>query len=315
MVAGQVRAFVQRHPVVRHATRRIRIRLPASLGGLDPEHVPPRVRRFELRLPRRAGAPRTGPDALSVRAPGDLWTPGRLHARGLPGYRPESLACFLAVLEHARPGAVLDVGANVGVYAALAAARTRRRVIAFEPAPRAARAARAIAADNGLGVEVVDLALSNHSGTGLLRLSPDDASNSLLPAASHAGGRVAVPVRPLSHWREEAGVLPSVVKISACASEPDVISGGLEVLRRFRPWVLCEVRPGHGIGHRLTALLEPLDYHWYRISGGPPYEPRPSISESGASKRGGMWLFAPTPAPDGLWRSAGAWRAAIDECG
>ncbi|WP_017540189.1 MULTISPECIES: FkbM family methyltransferase [Nocardiopsis] len=301
--------------MVRHATRRIRIRLPVSLGGIDPEHVPPRVRRFELRLPRRAGAPRTGPDALSVRAPGDLWTPGRLHARGLPGYRPEALACFLAVLEHARPGAVLDVGANVGVYAALAAARTRRRVIAFEPAPRAARAARAIAADNGLGVEVVDLALSNHSGTGLLRLSPDDASNSLLPAAGHARGRVVVPVRPLSHWREEAGVLPSVVKISACASEPDVISGGLEVLRRFRPWVLCEVRPGHGIGHRLTALLEPLDYHWYRISGRPPYEPRPSISESGASKRGGMWLFAPTPAPEGLWRSAQAWRAAIDECG
>ncbi|MDA2809420.1 FkbM family methyltransferase [Nocardiopsis sp. RSe5-2] len=313
MVAGQVRAFVQRHPAVRHATRRIRIRLPLSLGGIDPQRVPPRVRRFDLPLPRRAGAPRTGPDTLSVRAPGDLWTPGRLHARGLPGYRPDALACFLAVLEHARPGAVLDVGANVGVYAALAAARTRRRVFAFEPAPRAARAARAIAADNGLNMDVVELALSNHSGSGLLRLSPDDASNSLLPGAGPAAGRVTVPVRPLSHWREEAGVLPSVVKISTCASEPDVVSGSLEVLRRFRPWVLCDVGPGYGIGQRLTALLEPLDYHWYRVSGRPPYSPQPSISE-GASRRGGMWLFSPTPAPEGLWASAEAWRTAIDDC-
>ncbi|GAB3490014.1 hypothetical protein GCM10027440_37830 [Nocardiopsis coralliicola] len=299
---------------MRHATRQLRIRLPRSLGGIDPTRVPPRIRRFDLALPVRPGAPRTGPGVLHITAPGDLAIPARLHRRGLADYRPHALSFYLAALELVRPGAVLDVGANVGVFAALAAARSRRRVFAFEPSPQAARTARTIAAENGLGVEVVDLALSNHSGTGQLHLSAtSDATNSLNPGFRPRVGRLPVEVRPLAHWREEANVAPAVIKIDTESTEPDVISGSLEVLRRFRPWVLCDVLPGRSTGDRLTALLEPLDYYWYELSG-TACAPRTSIT-GGPGRTGSMWLFAPSPVPEHMWRRAAEWRAALGHIG
>lgn len=311
-----MRAFVRRHPAVRFATRQIRIRLPQSLGGIDATRLPPRVRSFRMALPRREDRSVIGPSSLHVAVPGDFWVPKRLQEVGLAGYEPETLACFLAVLDHARTGAVLDIGANIGVYSALAAARTKRRVFAFEPTPQIAETARAIAADNGLAMEVVELALSNHSGSAPLCLSAkSDASNSLAEGFRPEMGRVTVAVETLSHWREAAGIAPAVLKIDTETTEPDVVGGGLEVLRRFRPWVFCEVLPDRGVEERLMALLEPLDYHWYHLNGDPPYPERAAIAGRGSDSRQRMWLFAPDPVPPQMWDDTKRWRAAIDTCG
>ncbi|MFC7326777.1 FkbM family methyltransferase [Marinactinospora rubrisoli] len=315
MVPDQVRAFVRRHPTVRRAARRIRMHLPERLGGINPDRLPPNIRRFELALPVRDGGSPIGPPTLTVRSPGELWVAKRLAERGLAGYEPETLACFLAALEHGRPGAVLDVGANIGVYAALAAARTYRDVYAFEPTPDVAATARAIAADNELGFRVEELALSNHSGTATLRLSATtDASNSLAEGFRREVGRIPVRLDTLARWRERAGVVPAVIKIDTETTEPDVIAGGLEVLRRFRPWVFCEVLPDRGVEERLMALLEPLDYGWYHLSGATPYPPRPEITGRGYGSRDRMWMFAPEPPAPGFWRAADNWRSAIDAC-
>ncbi|GAA1772865.1 hypothetical protein GCM10009834_34220 [Streptomonospora arabica] len=312
MVHGQMRAFVHRYPAVRYATRQIRIRLPQRLGGLDPAHVPPWERRFELALPRREGWSGTGPPSLTITAPGDYGVARRLHHGGLAAYEPETLACFLAALEHARPGAVLDVGANIGLYSALAAARSSRRVFAFEPAPRVADTAEAVARANGLGVDVERLALSNHSGTAALRLSPvSDTASSLAADNRPQLGRVLVPVESLSHWRERAGAAPSIVKIDTGGTEPDVVAGALEVLRRFRPWIFCEVRPEHGVAERLMALLEPFGYCWYHLCGDPPYPLRAVIVGRGPDPGQRMWLFAPEPVPERVWRAARGWYRAL----
>ncbi|SKA33020.1 methyltransferase, FkbM family [Marinactinospora thermotolerans DSM 45154] len=315
MVPDQVRAFVRRHPAIRHATRRIRVHLPERLGGLDPARVPPRVRVFDLRLPRRPGGPAIGPDVLRVRAPGDYWVPRHLERTGLAGYEPEALSCFLATLDHARPGAVLDVGANVGVYSVLAAARTYRPVHAFEPTPEIAVTARAIAADNDLDLRVEELALSNHTGSAWLRLSATtDASNSLASGYRRELGRIQVPLDTLAHWRERACVVPAVVKIDTETTEPDVIAGGLEVLRRFRPWVFCDVLPDHSVQERLMALLEPLGYGWYHLCGDPPYPARDSISGHGPKARERMWMFAPDSPGPRFWRTVLGWREAVGAC-
>ncbi|MBB5999422.1 FkbM family methyltransferase [Streptomonospora salina] len=312
MVHGQMRAFVHRYPAVHYATRQIRIRLPQRLGGLNPEHVPPWQRRFELPLPRRTGRAETGRSSVTVTAPGYYRVPRRLHYGGLASYEPETLACYLAALEHARPGAVLDVGANIGLYAALAAARSRRRVYAFEPAPRIADTAEAIARDNGLDVEVVRLALSNHSGTAALRMSPvADTANMLLPDAGSQLGRVVVGVETLSHWRERACAAPAIVKIDTAGTEPDVVSGAFEVLRRFRPWIFCEVHPEHGAEERLMALLEPFGYCWYHLCGEPPYPLRAVIAGRGPDPAQRMWLFAPEPVPDRVWDTVRDWYRAL----
>jgi FkbM family methyltransferase len=308
-----MRAFVRRHPVVRQTTRRIRSRMPLRLGGIDPAMVPPRVRRFELALPRRPDADQTGPNALVLAAPCEQWVPKRLEEVGLAGYEPETLACFLAVLEHAAPGAVLDVGANVGLYALLAAARSRRPVYAFEPTPALARTARRLASANGLSLEVVRLALGDHSGTASLRLSSQsDASNSLAAGFRPERGRVRVKVETLSRWCERAGARPAVIKIDTETTEPDVVAGGLTALRRFRPWVLCEVLPGHGVEERLMTLLTPLGYTWHHLGDDPPCPAREVIGGRGSRPDERMWLFAPTAPDDALWESTRAWRRALD---
>ncbi|MCY9787725.1 FkbM family methyltransferase [Nocardiopsis sp. EMB25] len=316
MVTDQLRALVRRYPVVRFATRQIRVRLPRRLGGLDPARVPPWNRDLTVVLPRLDPDPSpAGPDSITLRLPGDLTVPRRLAASGLSRHEPDSLACFLAMLDHTPPGAVLDVGSGVGVYAILAAARTDRPVFAFEPTPEIASAARAVAQTGGLGFVVVELALSNHNGTARLRRARhNDMCNTVVHATRADLAHVPVAVTTLAHWSEEASVLPSVVKVDTVGTEPDVVAGGLEVLRRHRPWMLVKVRPDRGLEERLMALLDPLGYTWYPVGGPPPYEAREEIAGRASPAWERMWMFTPVPAPEEFWRSVGAWRRALDVC-
>src|SRR5699024_3322832 len=118
VVTDQLHALVRRYPIVRLATERLRTRLPRRVGGLDPDQLPPSVRRFPLELPRTQEGPATGQDRVGLELPGDLTVPRRLEGFGLAQHEPGSLSCFLAAGGHAEPGAVLDIGSGVGVYAA-----------------------------------------------------------------------------------------------------------------------------------------------------------------------------------------------------
>jgi FkbM family methyltransferase len=317
VVTDQLRALVRRYPIVRFATRRIRVHLPRRLGGLDPARVPPRSRRFTVVLPRlEADTRRLGPDSLTLELSGDLTVPRRLAEFGLARHEPDSLACFLAMLGHTRPGAVLDVGSSVGVYAALAAARSCRPVFAFEPTPEIASAARAVSVTAELGFTVVELALSNYNGIAhLRRAAHNDMCNRLVHTA-RTGDLTHIPVEAatLARWHERASTAPTLLKIDTAGTEPDVVAGGLEVLRRYRPWMLVKVRPDRGVEERLMALLEPLEYTWYPIRGPRPYAPVTEICGRASPAWERMWMFTPEPATDGFWSSVDAWRASIDRC-
>ena len=313
MLVDRIRDFLRRHPAARQAVRRVRGRLPRRLGGIDPARLPSQ-RRFELALPRRED-PRGEPSSLSFTAPGGLWVPRKLEQDGLAGFEPETLACFLACLDHARPGAVLDVGANVGVYALLAAARCRRPVRAFEPTPHIARTARELAAANRLPIEVSELAMGDRAGNAVFTLSStSDASNSLAAGFRPEAGRIEVRVDTLSGWCERTGTSPAVVKIDTETTEPDVIAGALDVLREFRPWVFCEVLPGHGVEEPLMELLRPLDYTWHPLGEELPSPARTVIDGRASGPEQRMWLFAPEEPPDALWEDTRAWRGALDAC-
>lgn len=316
MVTDQLRAFIRRYPMVRFAARQVRTRLPSRLGGLDPAHVPPWTRRFTFALPRlEQDTWRKGPDHLTLKLSGDLAVPKRLASFGLARHEPGSLACFLAMLDHTRPGAVLDIGSGMGVYAALAAARSQRPVFAFEPTPETASAARTVSATAQLGFSVVELAISNHNGTARLRRAGrTDLCNTIVRTGRGHLSHLSVQVNTLSRWNEEARSRPAVIKVDTAGTEQDVVAGGLEVLRRYRPWTLVKVCPGRGVEERLMALLEPLDYYWYPVSGSPPYEARQEICGRASPARERTWMFTPDPVPDRFWASACAWRQAIDAC-
>ena len=317
MVTDQLRALMRRYPIVRFATQRLRTRLPRRLGGLDPDRLPPWMRRFPLELPRTEQGPASGPDRVDLELPGDLTVPRRLEGGGLAQHGPAGLSCFLAAVEHAEPGAVFDVGSGVGVYAALAAARSRRAVFAFEPAPELAAAARAVSDSGDLGVTVVGTAVGNYNGTARLRRSPyNDMCNATVPggAARTDLAHSQVPIVSLSRWAEEAAVHPRVVTVDTAGSEPDVIAGALEVLRRHRPWVLVKVRPDRGLEERLMALLEPLGYWWYPVHEEVPSSPRDRIDARESPSWERMWLLAPNEAPPEYWGSVLSWRSALARC-
>ena len=317
MVHDQLRALVRRYPIVRFATRRIRVHLPRRLGGLDPARVPPRHRRLTLTLPRTASDTRgLGPDRVELQLPGDLTVPRRLAKGGLSRHEPDSLACFMAILDHTGPGAVLDVGAGVGVYAMLAAARSRRPVFAFEPTPELAAAARSMSSAAHLGFGVVELALSNHNGTARLqRALHNDMCNQVVRNGRPGLHHLTVEATTLARWNESAGSVPTMVKIDTAGSEPEVVVGGLEVLRRFRPWMLVKVRPDRGLEERLMALMEPLEYLWFPVAGDPPYDPRTQICGRASPAWERMWLLAPEEPPKAFWGSLREWRTALESCG
>jgi hypothetical protein len=62
------------------------------------------------------------------------------------------------------------------------------------------------------------------------------------------------------------------------------------------------------------ALLDPLEYTWYPVSGPPPYEPRPEISGRASPAWERMWLFTPEPVPEEFWPSVRGWRGALESC-
>lgn len=265
-------------------------------------------------LPSSGGDPEAAARYLTLSAPVHLDIPRRLERRGLARYEPDGLACFLSLTAAAPPGAVLDVGANVGIYAALASALTDREVWAFEPAPEVAAVAAAFAAGNDLSFEVEQLAFGAEDGTATLYMADaSDTSSSLAADFRRGSTQVEVPVETLDSWCERTGVRPAVVKIDTETTEPDVIAGATRTLTAHRPWLLCEVLAGR-VEERLQEALAPLGYRWFQVRGEPPYVERDRI-EGDPNHEHLMWLFCPEPPDEGFWQAIRRMRRAISECG
>ena len=208
---------------------------------------------------------------LTMTAPSDLLVPRKLATEGLARYEPSALACYLAAIDAAGPGAVLDVGSNVGIYAALASALTTRDVVAFEPTPSLAAVSRRFAADNALRFRTEAIALGAASGSATFYLSDvSDTSNSLAAGFRRSSQQIEVPVRTLDGYVTGSGLVPAVMKLDTESTEPDVLVGATMTLDRTRPWILCEVLAKR-TESRLMEVMRSFDYHWYHVTDDIPY--------------------------------------------
>jgi FkbM family methyltransferase len=157
-------------------------------------------------------------------------------------FEPHMVRLYRALL---RPGMVVaDVGANIGLTAALFA-QVARSVYAFEPSPSThAILARNMAA-NGLGnVETVNLGLGDRACALTLTFA----------ATNRSGGFVSSRVRPEAGYRTEeirietldgffaqGRPAPDFLKIDVEGFEPNVIRGGARLLAEARPVVVLEM--------------------------------------------------------------------------
>lgn len=180
---------------------------------------------------------------------------------------PETAAVVAAV----RPGGrVLDVGAQVGYYAVLAAraARSGGRVYAFDPAPDnrtvlAANAAlSALLCPEAAAVETFDVALSDRPGNVRLHLSDrNPGDHSTVPGVVDAVETRVVPVTTVDalRWAPEGRRVEGpvgVLKVDAAGSEPAILRGAERTLAEDRPVVVVTLRPAAVGPDPCVALIE-----------------------------------------------------------
>jgi FkbM family methyltransferase len=165
-------------------------------------------------------------------------------------YEPHVAGVFR---DRLRPGMhVIDLGANIGYYAMLAAARVgpTGQVSAFEPDPANAELLARSAAANGFG----NIALFNcaaAAATGVVELALDDSNGRLVGAGTPGARRVqAVALDNLLG----PGHRVELIKMDIEGAEGLALDGMERLLRARRPTLICEFSPP---ALRAVSRIEP----------------------------------------------------------
>jgi hypothetical protein len=213
-------------------------------------------------------------------APGSEHRPAPLVLPVAPGGQPwklpagggaaRELAAFLAALDLAPAGAVLDVAARSGEDALLAAVYGTRLVRAVVPDADRAHAARQAAATNALPVVVEERRL----------VAPGDGDGETLDA-----------------YVTRTALQPVVIRLGGGTDAEGLLSGGVDLLHRLRPWlVLASDRTAGGLLDRVHDLVA-LGYRLITETDVP------------GLKRG--YVLAPEAAQSAFVRRLQAWSAAL----
>ena len=227
---------------------------------------------------------------------GDDWIANQVYWRGWAGYEPEMAPLWFQRAAHA--SVVLDVGAHVGFYTLLAGhANPKGKVFAFEPHPTVhGRLVRNVGL-NGLDhVRCMLTACGASAGTQALY----EVVGSGIPSGSTLEGRFmnpewgvrcrSVPVLMLDAFVADAELQTvDLVKLDTEGTEPQVLEGMRDTLRRHHPTVFCEVLPGRGTEEALEAVFGTLGYRYFLLrSEGPELKDRIF-----GDVRWWNWLFEP----------------------
>jgi len=308
--------------MIKQALRRARVSQPLNLlatsavrGVLRMLKITPEL---VVRHLHRAGMVRCAlPNerVLKLWSRGDDWVCTQIYWKGLSGYEPETVPVFLRLATSAQ--VIFDVGAYVGFYTVLAAvANPSARVYAFEPHPNAyGRLLRNVRINNLVNVECLQAAAGDADTSSALFCGPGwlPTSSSLSAEFMSAHGvllSVSVEVMSLDAFVRKSGIeCVDLLKIDTESTEPEVLRGMLETLRRDRPSIICEVLRGRGAEDRLEEILGGLGYHYYLLTPtGPMRVPRVRGHEAWLN-----YLFTPSDRNDlrGQSVAAGQDRASV----
>ncbi len=214
-----------------------------------------------------------------------------------------------------QPGqTVMDIGANVGVYALSLARRVgpTGQVWAFEPASATAELLAASITANGITwLQLQRQALSDHTGTAWLQTHGQSELNSLGP---EQGPGEEVPLTTLDtclvefSWKQV-----DVLKIDAEGEEERILAGGQRFFRELSPLVMFELKAGTELHLELVERFRALGYACYRLVPGlnalMPFDPAAGVDgyllnlfaakpdRAEALAAGGWLVLTAAPAP------------------
>lgn len=218
---------------------------------------------------------REWPGGFALHRNGDLvYVPHPLEARGRHAllHPPSVHPAVLGFVP--RGGVAIDVGANLGEWTVPLARRVgpEGRVLAIEPAPRAAMGLAKTLAANALGqAELLQCALGDNDGMAelavpLVTSARSDTGTARIAPASAGHEIAAVRLRRLDSVIAKHGLdRLDLIKIDVEGHERRVLDGASATLARFRPALVLET--GHeGDGDR-RAIHDRLGGLGYRILG------------------------------------------------
>ena len=170
-----------------------------------------------------------------------------------------------------KPGMnVVDIGANLGVYAVPAthAVAPGGSVYAYEPASEPRGFLRQSRAANRLSnLEIIDSALSDSVREAVLV----HGTSSELHSLTGTGGGERVAVTTLDAEETARGwSSPDFVKIDAEGEEARIVEGGRNFFGKHSPLVMFEIKSGETANLDLAGSFAALGYRLFRLIGGAP---------------------------------------------
>jgi FkbM family methyltransferase len=181
------------------------------------------------------------------------WIQRNIYLGTYEPHETELVAAFL------KPGmTVVDIGANVGYYTALASSKvgSEGRIFAIEPDPGAFAQLQTLIANNHLSARAFNAGLGEKNGEELLYRSPDSRNNT--PTMIKHGGlssNVKVTTRKLDDCLVEWQVAHvDLLKIDVEGWEPRIFEGAS-----------CALASG-----RIDAILCEFNDYWLRAGGSSP---------------------------------------------
>jgi FkbM family methyltransferase len=210
-------------------------------------------------------------------------------------------AIMRACAEACPRGVIVDVGANTGFYALIAArAAPAAQVLAFEPFPLAlATLRRNIAVNAGVRIRAIPMALSDRPGEATLYVPTQEhglveTSSSLEEGfRSNYGSTQIVPTTTLDSFLSAdrlAGQRVTLIKADVEGHEASVMAGARATIARWRPLLFVEVLP-HGDAAAMTRFLAEERYVDIPIRQGVTLRPEPQVVHHGDA-----WNHALVPA-------------------
>ncbi|HXF39135.1 MAG TPA: FkbM family methyltransferase, partial [Blastocatellia bacterium] len=202
----------------------------------------------------------------------DDWVSNQVYWRGWQGYEPETAPLFFRVASRAR--VTLDVGAYVGFFTLLAGhANPNGLVFAFEPLPDAFERLRSNVELNSLS-NVVAVASAVGEVDGRADFFCADThmpcSSSLsyeFMQSADSLRSIQVPVAKLDTFVRENGVQGvDLMKIDTESTEPQVLAGMIETIRRDQPVIFCEVLKERGSEELLQEIIRSINYRAYLLT-------------------------------------------------
>jgi len=215
-------------------------------------------------------------ETLKLFSKGDDWVSNLVFWKGWKAYEPGTIDLFYRLATRAE--VVLDIGAYVGCFTLIAGLANRKaRVYAFEPMEAIHRRLVENVARNGLAAaECLNVAVSDRAGEARFFFSQSalreglptssSLSESFMQGASELAG-VDVKVVTIDDFCSGRSIeRVDLVKIDTETTEPSVLRGMKQTLKRDRPAIVCEVLAGRVDANALDAELRPLGYQYFLLT-------------------------------------------------